>query len=256
VLRDHDLSLELIRLSEYDDLEAVETLPHGHWPEFLFHTPATLRYWPLLTQRFPECQLAIRDLETGQLVGTANTVPFALGDGDLGQRHDGWDGVLQAGTTGAGADTLSALNVLLIPSHRRPGAADFVLGAMKAIARERGYDSLVAPVRPTLKHRYPLVSFERYARWQRQDGTPFDPWVRRHVALGGAIVGPALRSMRVDGTVADWERWTGMRLPESGSYVVDGGLVPVEVDRAADRAVYVEPNLWIRHAVADGVSPL
>ena len=32
-------------------------------------------------------------------------------------------------------------------------------------------------------------------------------------------------------------------------YVVEGALVPVEIDREADAGRYVEPNVWMRHAV-------
>lgn len=252
MLRDDDLSLELIRLSNYDGgIDAVEALSHAHWPEFLFHTASIQNHWSLLLERFPECQLAIRDVTTGTLVGTANTIPFALGSNDLAARQDGWDGVLRAGTasTAPPPDTLSALSVLLVPAHRRPGAAAFALRGMKEIARDYGFRELVAPVRPTLKHRYPLVPFDRYVRWQQPDGRAFDPWIRKHLAIGGAVVAPASESMRVEARVADWERWAEMQLPESGAYVIPGALVPVEVDREADRAVYVEPNLWIRHRV-------
>jgi hypothetical protein len=41
-----------------------------------------------------------------------------------------------------------------------------------------------------------------------------------------------------------------MAFPESGEYVVEGALVPVRIDRASDRGRYVEPNVWMRHAVA------
>jgi hypothetical protein len=40
-----------------------------------------------------------------------------------------------------------------------------------------------------------------------------------------------------------------MEFPDSGSYVVDGALVPISIDRAADRGDYVEPNVWMRHRV-------
>jgi hypothetical protein len=252
VLRDDHLSLQLTRLSDYDGgIDAFEAISHAHWPEFLFHTAARENQWLLLLERFPECQLAIRDLATGDLVGTANTVPFTLGNTDLAARQDGWDGVLEAGTRERAPrpDTLSALSVLLVPAHRRPGAAAFVIGAMKELARERGFSHLVAPVRPTLKPRYPLTPFERYVSWTRPDGTPFDPWVRTHVGIGGAVVGPAAQSMRVEGSVTDWERWTAIALPESGPYTIPGALVPVDVDRERDNAVYLEPNLWIRHTI-------
>lgn len=201
--------------------------------------------------RFPDCQLAVCDLESGELVGTANTVPFALGDGDLAARQDGWDGVLEAGTADDAPppDMLSALGIVLLPSHRRPGASAFVIEGMKQLARDRGFPALVGPLRPTLKHRYVLTPFERYVGWRRADGQYFDPWLRTHVSIGASVVAPCWSSMRVDGPVADWERWTGIAMPESGSYVVPGALVPVEVDRDRDVARYVEPNLWIRHPV-------
>ena len=252
---DDQTGLRLIRLSEYDgDLDAVDRLPLGHWPEFLFHTTAIERCWHRLAERFADWQLVVCDLASRELVGTANTVPFALGGVALADRQDGWDGALEAGTAADAPppDTLSALGVLLVPAHRRPGASAFVLEAMKELARERGFSELVAPVRPTLKPRYPLTPFERYVRWESADGRPFDPWIRRHVQLGGAIAGPCLESMRVEGGVDDWETWTGVALPESGRYVIPGALVPIEVDRERDRALYVEPNLWIRHAVGSG----
>ena len=36
-------------------------------------------------------------------------------------------------------------------------------------------------------------------------------------------------------------------VPGGGSYVVDGALVPVEIDRERDRGSYREPNVWMRH---------
>jgi hypothetical protein len=55
--------------------------------------------------------------------------------------------------------------------------------------------------------------------------------------------------MVVPGTVADWRRWTGMELTASGQIAVPGALVPVHVSLEQDHAVYVEPNVWVRHVV-------
>jgi hypothetical protein len=55
--------------------------------------------------------------------------------------------------------------------------------------------------------------------------------------------------MRVLGTVAEWEEWAGMTFPETGSYVVPGALVPIEVDRERDQGLYVEPNVWMVHSL-------
>ncbi|MGB7807014.1 MAG: hypothetical protein WBM72_15585 [Actinomycetota bacterium] len=61
--------------------------------------------------------------------------------------------------------------------------------------------------------------------------------------------------MVVTGTVAEWEEWTQMALPESGVYVVSGALVPIEIDRERDEGVYVEPNVWMVHPPPRATKP-
>lgn len=53
--------------------------------------------------------------------------------------------------------------------------------------------------------------------------------------------------MQITGPVADWEAWTGLAFPESGSYVFPAGLAPLTVDREEDRGSYWEPNVWVIH---------
>ena len=55
--------------------------------------------------------------------------------------------------------------------------------------------------------------------------------------------------MRITGTLAEWEAWTGMVFLDSGPYVVPGALVPVEIDRVIDQGVYIEPNVWMVHHI-------
>jgi hypothetical protein len=86
--------------------------------------------------------------------------------------------------------------------------------------------------------------------WVRPDGLPFDPWLRAHVRIGGEIIRLAHPSMRIEGTVAQWEQWSGQRFPESGDYLVEGALAPVHIDRRADLGLYIEPNVWVVHWVA------
>jgi len=126
-----------------------------------------------------------------------------------------------------------------------------MLEHMRGLAHERGWE-LVAPVRPSLKHRYPLTPIERYAEWRREDGLLFDPWLRAHERLGAEIIGIAQDSLVSEGTVAELEEWCGLQFPESGSYVVTGALVPVEIDRKNDRGAYREPNVWMRHPSPEG----
>jgi hypothetical protein len=106
---------------------------------------------------------------------------------------------------------------------------------------------MVAPVRPTLKARYPLQDFATYCGWRRPDGELFDPWLRTHERLGATIIGPANRSMTVTATIAEWESWTGLRFPASTAYAIAGALAPLQVNLETGLGTYAEPNLWMRH---------
>jgi hypothetical protein len=98
-----------------------------------------------------------------------------------------------------------------------------------------------------LKHRYPITPIEDYIRWRREDGQLFDPWMRVHERLGARVSAALPRSMRITGTVQEWETWTDMAFPESGDYIFPEGLAPLHIDRSADLGSYWEPNVWIVH---------
>jgi hypothetical protein len=121
--------------------------------------------------------------------------------------------------------------------------------AMTEIARAHGFQSLIAPVRPSAKERYPLVPIERYATWRHTDESLFDPWMRTHERLGATVVKPEPRSLNITSTVGDWEAWTGLTFPESGDYWFPGGPATVTIDRDQDEGRYFEPNVWMHHRV-------
>ena len=145
---------------------------------------------------------------------------------------------------------VSALQIALAPAHRGKGLSSVMLDEMRRVALAQGFRDLVAPVRPSSKSRYPLTPMERYVGWTTADGLPFDPWLRVHARAGAETVGVCARSMTIPGTLAEWEEWAEMRFPESGDYVVPGALNPVTIDVEANRGLYVEPNVWIRHRLA------
>jgi len=125
-----------------------------------------------------------------------------------------------------------------------------MVGAMRAGAKAAGYRAVIANVRPTWKERYPLIPIERYATWTRDDGLPFDPWMRLHARLGARVVRASPRALIVRGSVADWESWTGMSFPDTGSYVVPRATRPVDIDRERDEGVYYDENAWMVHDIA------
>ena len=132
-------------------------------------------------------------------------------------------------------------------AYDRQGLATRVLTTLADQARADGIEHVIAPIRPTWKARYPQVPMAEYAGWIREDGLSVDPWIRTHQRMGASVLAPAPQSMVIEGTVAQWEAWTGMLFPASGDYVVPDALNLVHVDRESDRATYREENLWVQH---------
>jgi hypothetical protein len=141
-----------------------------------------------------------------------------------------------------------AVGVPLAAGNAVPVAWDGTAEGLPTAAAA-GLGSVIAPVRPPGKARYPLTPMERYVTWTRPDGAPFDDWLRVHWRLGAAMLTIAPEAMVVEGGVAEWETWTGLAFPDSGAYVVDGALQPVVIDRERDRGRYCDPNVWMRHPV-------
>lgn len=208
------------------------------WPEIVFHDAISNAYWGRLYEERPEFQFALVDGE--QVLAEGNSLPVA-------GLPRGWRDAFPNAFDDTGApDRLCALAILIDPDLQGGGLSRTMLEHMRGLAQVRGWD-LFAPVRPTLKHRYPLTPIERYAEWRRDDGSLFDPWLRAHERAGAELLGIAPDSLVSEGTVAEFEQWCGLAFPESGSYVVEGALVPVEIDRESDHGSYREPNVWMRH---------
>ena len=210
------------------------------WPEIVFHDQISNEYWGRLYAERGEFQFAL--IENGVLLGEGNSVPVS-------GLPESWRAAFPNAFGGGAPDRLCAIAILIDPDHQGRGLSRLMLEHMRGLAYERGWE-LVAPVRPSLKHRYPLTPIERYVGWRRPDGLLFDPWLRSHERLGAEVFGIAPDSLVAEGTVSDFEEWTGLVFPESGSYVVPGALVPVEIDRDGGRGSYREPNVWMRHPTA------
>jgi hypothetical protein len=221
--------------------EVEDTFAH-----FLGEGEVLKRHWHKLRPELPELQLVLWDEERDVVVGHARTLPARSAQGLPG----GVDDMLEA-WFGDGErpepDVLSAMVAVVDRGRQGEGLSSVLIRAMTGLARRDGYPALIAPVRPTWKDRYPLVPMERYAAWTRDDGLPFDPWLRVHARLGAELLEVCPASMRIEGTAEQWEEWTGLAFPEDGDYVVPGALVPVRV--VGGRGVYVEPNVWMRHSV-------
>ncbi|MDS1269556.1 N-acetyltransferase [Lipingzhangella sp. LS1_29] len=167
---------------------------------------------------------------------------------------DGWDGVVRWNTYdrlyGYTPDTLAALAVAIHPELRGHNLAATMVSAMRDRARELGFTSLVVPLRPPLKAQEPRIPMASYIARTRPDGLPADPWMRVHARLGGQTVGIAPAAMVVTARLDRWREWTELPFDTAGPVEVPGALSLVQVNPDEDYAVYVEPNVWIRHVLS------
>ncbi|GGJ87657.1 hypothetical protein GCM10010123_16540 [Pilimelia anulata] len=221
------------------------------WPRFMWHDPVAA----LVYGREDELAeyVLVADDGADNPVAKLYFTPFPF-DGDLAADlpPGGWDAVVLAGAghrLGAAppGPVASALEIGISPAYRGKGLALPLLAAMRDRARALGFRDLVAPVRPSGKHAYPAESMAAYLERTRPDGLLADPWLRVHQRLGGAVLGVAPYSMTIPGTLAQWRERTGLPFDRTGPVVVPGALAPVHCDAAAGVAVYVEPNVWVRH---------
>jgi GNAT superfamily N-acetyltransferase len=248
------MSLEIVTLRKRPDLRAAifaDDIQLPAFPEFMRHDRvADLYYAPRCLDRYLDFVLV--GLDDGRVVARAFSVPFAFNIAGRTELPDaGWDAVIRWAhedhLLGREPNAVSALDISLLPAARGAGLSRTMLQAMKANAGALGFSDLYAPLRPNEKHLQPHLPMTEYVRQMRGDGLPADAWLRTHVRLGGHIVKIAPCSMTIVGTIAEWTRWTAMTFPGSGSFAVEGALVPVTISLEHDQGVYVEPNVWIHH---------
>jgi GNAT superfamily N-acetyltransferase len=216
-------------------------------PEYNNHGEVLGRYWGRLVDERGEFQLTLVDGH--EPVARARCIPVRW-DGTVEGLPAGIDGAIARGFDEGGANVLCALLIAVGSRAQGQGVSRVALEAMADLARRHGFPDLIAPVRPSWKERYPLAPISRYAAWVRDDGLPLDPWMRVHARLGASVLKPEPESLRIVGSVAEWEQWVGMPFPETGEYVFPQGLAPVSIDREADVGSYWEPNVWMRHRLS------
>lgn len=241
--------METVVTQDRPELEQkVEDAFRERWPAFIFHDKISKAYLPRVQEYFRSYDILILDEEKVAAGGWG--VPLSW-DGTVGGLPSGYDDALVRAVDGheqaRSADTFSFMAAAVAKEYDKQGLATTVLLELSARARADGIECVIAPIRPTWKQRYPQVPMSEYVTWTREDGLSIDPWIRTHQRMGAKILGPAPESMLIEGTVAEWEEWTGMLFPVTGDYVVPEALNLVHVDRETDEAIYLEENLWVQH---------
>jgi hypothetical protein len=246
------MNFTMITLADRPDLRTeFDAIQASAWSTFITHDAMGTRYWQQLLALLPQYQFGMLQSD-GTLVAVGYCVPVQWA-GDVRQLPDrGWDWALENGVNlavqGGEATMLCALSISVMPAFRNQQLSYKMLAFMKALGKANGFSQLIAPVRPSLKKAYPITNILQYIQWVTEKGEPFDPWVRVHTRVGGKIVKLCKQSMVVNGTIAQWESWTGMRFPDSGSYVIPEGLEPLHINAQTQHGSYAETNVWIQHS--------
>jgi GNAT superfamily N-acetyltransferase len=240
--------MRIVSCAERPDLaELAWERTHETFPEYNNHGDVLNLYWGRLDEERAAFQLYL--VESGDVIlARIQSLPLRW-DGTLDDLPAGIDGAIERGFVETGANVLCAMVIAIPFDHQGRGLSSVALEAMRELAGHHGLGALIAPVRPSWKDRYPLTPIDEYLTYRRSDGLFLDPWLRVHERAGGVVLRPEPESLRITGTVAEWEEWTGMAFPRSGSFWFPGGLAPVAIDRGADVGRYWEPNVWLRHAV-------
>ncbi|MFF0076695.1 N-acetyltransferase [Streptomyces sp. NPDC005494] len=247
------MDVKITTLAERPELAgALDDMPDT-WPAFVLEDLVGWANFPRIAVEFPEFVLVATDAD-GAVAARGYSVPFALGAPGRGELPEGgWDQALLWAFSdlrhGRTPDTVSAIEITVAAGRLGEGISGQMVAAMRENTRRLGFANLVAPVRPSAKHAEASVPLEEYARRTRpDDGLPVDPWLRVHVRAGGVIERVAPVSMTVSGSLERWRAWTGLPFDTEGPVEVPGALVPVLCSPAHGYAVYVEPNVWVRHS--------
>ena len=177
-------AVRVLTFAERPDLAARTDEVPAAFPEYMGHGEVLVEHWGKLRERLPELQLVLWDEARDAVVGYGRTMPAREREGLPGGVDDmvgrwfgetvrGWNPTCsrrwsRSSTTGGAARAC--------PASSSTGCA--------SLPARSGFSSLIAPVRPTWKARYPLIPMDDYVGWTRTDGLRFDPWIRLHTRLG------------------------------------------------------------------------
>jgi hypothetical protein len=240
--------LKTVNVAERPDLiERAWEQASDAVPEYNLHGDVLSSYWSRLIEERPEFQFYLLG-DQDEILARGHSLPMRW-DGSVDDLPAGIDGAIVRGFDEGGANVLCAMLVTVAPNVQGRGLSSVAVQAMRELAGRRGLAALIAPVRPNWKERYPLVPIEQYATWRLADGFLFDPWMRVHERAGATVLKPEARSLRITGTVLEWEQWTHMAFPKSGEYWFPRGLATVKINRDVDSGSYWEPNVWMHHGV-------
>ena len=206
--------------------------------------------WDRQYEEYPDLQLWLVD-DDDRLHRRVECRRSPFGPGEL--PDDGWDAALRAGVRGRAAKAVSAIAISVGVDQRGEGpqqgdARRDAEGGRRPRAvgsRRAGASEPEAPL-PARSDR----ALHRVAPRGREAARS----VAARARGCGREADPGRAASRCGSQARSPSGRTGRScvFPETGTYVVPGALVPVEIDRERDEGVYVEPNVWMHHRSRPG----
>ncbi|MDA3812132.1 MAG: GNAT family N-acetyltransferase [Spirochaetaceae bacterium] len=246
------MNYKIITLEErYDLFQKQDDMAGAAWPEFMHHDPIANKNWMKFIEYCKDYQLML--MEGDEFLAVVNTVPLYFDKPVEDLPDTGWDWGLEKAVKdlekGIKANMLLGLQIVVNPKYQGRGLSSLAVKEMAALAKRKGFDKLVIPVRPSDKYKSPLIPMNEYLTWKNEKDLPYDNWLRVHIKCGGTILKTCLHAMRIPGSIKDWQEWTGLDMPGSGEYIIPGALNPVTADIDKNEALYIEPNVWVLHKI-------
>lgn len=183
--------------------EQMDRLFAAGFPAFITADPEVKKYIARVRDYFPQLDVILVGDE-GQPAATGWGVPIPWTDQveDLPPSFaDILRGAVEAHESGADTNAFVICGGVVHPELKGTGTASELVRALIKTGQNHGLTRVLAPLRPTRKHLYPLIRIEEYAAWIRNDGLPFDPWLRLHVRAGGRVIALAPTAQTMIGSV-------------------------------------------------------
>lgn len=217
-------------------------------PKYLQYDSIKSRYWKLIYRNFSSQQFFIFDHNT--LVAVVNCVPLHLTKNEISNlSDDGWRWALEKsfadGERGLTANTLCCLSIKTNKDYSQSNLQQYIIQQLKNIATQQQFTAIISPIRPKMKQFYPLQDITNYAQWINNYGLPYDVGIRTHVKNGAVIAKACIRSMQIEGSVAQWEEWTGFTFQTTGEYILPKALSPLRINVELNKGHYNEPHIWM-----------
>jgi hypothetical protein len=248
MIKPEDLIVERLR-DRARPAEQVDRVLEGGWPAFIGADAKAERHLSRVRDAFGDHELALvartvsGDGDGEELVALGWAVPLRW-SGAVADLPGGYTESLGQALADLDAcvatDTLVVCAVQVRSDLGGRGLAGRLLAGFVEHAVRTGHERGHRPAAPDSQAHPPAHPDRRVRdldRQQRRAVRPMDPRAPAHGRVGARH---RAQSQTMTATVAQWEDWTGMRLPATGSYVIPGGLSPLEIDVDADLGTYVE----------------